>query len=370
MDDDGRPDPDEMLKRVQRESRGRLKIYIGLAPGVGKTFRMLEEAWELKKKGVDVVVGLIEAHGRADTLKLADRLEQVPVKSLEHRNIKLRELDLDAVVQRKPQLVLIDELAHTNAPGLSHEKRWQDVEELRTKGFNVATTLNVQHVESLNDVVARATGVRVQETVPDSVLESATEIVNVDLPVDELLRRLQEGKVYPPERIKTALQNFFQDHKLTALRELALQETARGVGSKAAKAGSEGGTRVLVAIEPGMVGTAEVLRKGARLAGRLNTDWEVVLVETPRSNETSRKLGDSQELEDDLDLARSLGGGIIRLKGKDMVETLLAYAKSHRIGQIVIGYAKRRAFGLKASTAHRLMDEARDIDIHVVRTDD
>ncbi len=238
MSDDRRPSPDELLARAREEAdragRGRLKLFFGAAPGVGKTYAMLEAAQARRRRGEDVVVGWLETHGRADTEAVAPELERVPPRVVEHRGLSMRDMDLDAVVARRPALVLVDELAHTNAPGSRHARRWQDVEELLGAGIDVYSTLNVQHVESLRDVVARITGVTVRETVPDVVLERADEIELVDLPPEDLLRRLEEGKVYVPDQARRAMAGFFQKGNLIALRELSLRRTVEHVDEQGA----------------------------------------------------------------------------------------------------------------------------------------
>ena len=291
---DTRPRPESFLDLIRQEGRGSLKIFLGFAPGVGKTYRMLQEAHQLKQKGVDVVVGIVDTHGRKDTEKLLEGLEQIPPRKVDYKGHELFDMDMDAVLVRLPELIIIDELAHTNAPGGHNEKCWQDVEECLVMGINVMTTMNVQHIESLNDDIARTTKVRVTETVPDRFLsELADEIVDVDLPVNELLGRLEEGKIYPKDSIATALRNFFQSHKLTALREFSLREVAKSVGAKAAKReatlseesrGEVPKERVLVAISSNSKNACLLIRKGARLAGELNTDWDVITVESSKDN--------------------------------------------------------------------------------------
>jgi two-component system, OmpR family, sensor histidine kinase KdpD len=288
-----RPDPDKLLEKVQRgEARakaGRLKVFFGACAGVGKTYAMLSEAREVKAQGVDVVIGVVETHKRAETQVLVEGLEQLPALMVPYRGVTLRELDVDAAVARKPQLILVDELAHSNAPGSRHPKRWQDVKELLAAGIDVYTTVNVQHVESLNDVVGQITGVRVWETVPDKVFDEADEIELVDLPPDDLLQRLKEGKVYMPEQAEQALKSFFRKGNLIALREMALRRTADRVDAQAREYREDEAIsrvwqlkeRLLVAVGPG-AHAEQVVRAGRRLADSLRADWIAVYVETPR----------------------------------------------------------------------------------------
>jgi len=287
-----RPDPDKLLAQMQAEEqqakRGHLKIFLGYAAGVGKTYSMLEAAHQRKSEGVDVVVGYVETHKRVETEALIGGLEVIPRKQIPYRNIQLTEMDIDAVLQRKPQLVLVDELAHTNAPGSRHLKRYQDVEELLEAGIDVYTTLNIQHIESLNDVVAQITGTTVRETIPDSVIDAVTDIELIDLPPDELIQRLQEGKVYVADQAVRAIQKFFRKGNLTALRELTMRRAAERVDDQmraymlgAAIPGPwPAGERLLVCISPGTLGE-RLIRTGRRLADELKVEWTVLYVETP-----------------------------------------------------------------------------------------
>jgi two-component system sensor histidine kinase KdpD len=375
---DTRPRPESFLDLIRQEGRGNLKIFLGFAPGVGKTYRMLQEAHQLKLKGVDVVIGIVDTHSREDTEKLLEGLEQIPPRKVNYKGHELLDMDMDAVLVRLPVLVLIDELAHTNAPGGHNAKRWQDVEECLVMGINVMTTMNVQHIDSLNDDIARTTKVRVTETVPDRFLDTlADEIVDVDLPVDELLTRLEEGKIYPRERIAMAIHNFFQSRKLTALRELSLRQVAKSVGAKAAKReatlseesrGEVPKERVLVAISSNSKSACSLIRKGARLAGELNTDWDVISVESSKDNEETRTIEESQRLNDNMDLARSLGAKAVRLKGEIVAHTILEYARENRIGKIVVGKTWHPWFKrlFKEDIMDHVLRESGSIDVYVV----
>ncbi len=269
-----RPPPEHFLTLIRQQQRGRLKVYLGFAAGVGKTCEMLLEGRRLKRQGVDVVIGLVETHGRAETIAQIGDLEQVPRRQIEYHGVTLEELDQDALLARRPAVALVDELAHTNAPGSRHAKRHQDVEELLRAGINVITTLNIQHLESLYDIVEQVTGVRVKERIPDYVLGLADQLVNVDVSAEDLRERIQAGRVYPPDRIDAALKNFFTPANLTRLRELALEEIAHRLDSRRQRqTGGEdpsGGDRIMVCLSSGSPHAERLLRKGARLADRLN----------------------------------------------------------------------------------------------------
>jgi two-component system sensor histidine kinase KdpD len=373
-----RPDPDLLLARVQSEEqkarRGRLKVFFGATAGVGKTYAMLEAARQRKREGVDVVAGYVEPHGRVETEALLEGLERIPFLESEYRGARLREFDLAAALRRKPALILVDELAHTNVPGALHAKRWQDVEELLNAGIHVYTTLNVQHLETVNDIVARITGVRMQETVPDTFFERADEVELLDLAPDDLLQRLREGKVYVPERATKAMENFFRKGNLIALRELALRKTAERVDAAMQQYGGEmpagapgwAGERVLVCIGPR--GEAEnLIRAGRRLASALRADWIVVYVETPDllrlpDEERNRRIAL-------LRLAESLGAQAITLGGGSVAEEALAYAKLRKVTRIVVGEPTRKAWQrrFRPSTVERLVAQARDMDVVVVK---
>jgi len=377
-----RPSPESFLDLIKTEGRGNLKVFLGFAPGVGKTYRMLQEAHALQKKDVDVVLGVIDTHGRKDTAALLEGMEILPPRVVEYKGMKLEDLDMDAALVRSPELLLVDELPHSNAPGGHNEKRWQDVEELLAMGVNVMTTMNVQHIESLNDDIARITDVRVTETVPDKfLLTLADEIVDVDLPVDELLERLEEGKVYPKERVAEAITNFFKSHNLTALREVSLREVAKNVGARSARkaAVETQGTRdkgarerIMVAMAPYTSNAKNLLRKGSRLAGDLNTDWDVVTVISPKDVERKKTIQEIQIFNDNMDLARSLGANMVVLKGANVAHKILDYARYNRIGRIVIGKTWRPMFErlFRDNIMEHIVREAGTIDIYVVSFDE
>ncbi|WP_375755404.1 sensor protein KdpD [Corallococcus exercitus] len=373
-----RPRAEDFLELVERGRRGRLKLYIGFAAGVGKTFRMLEEAHALKARGVDVVLGFIETHGRPETQALVTGLEVVPRQRLTYRDVTVEELDLDAILARKPQVAIVDELAHTNAPVCRHRKRYQDVQELLAAGINVIGAFNVQHLESLNDLVERNTGVTVRETLPDSFLKTADQVVNLDLAVEDLHERLKAGKIYAPDKVPHALERFFTGDNLSTLRELALREVAesldRATTGRQARAGEDaaqkGGAwgRVLVALSSNPPRAATLLRRGSRMAGRLNTDWFVVYVETPREAPNLIDAEAQRHLLTNIEKAKELGAEVVRLRSSDPVAALLDFARSHGVGHIIIGRSNqakwRQRLGLTADA--RLLREGEGFDIHVV----
>ncbi len=375
MNDPLRPDPDQLLARVQREesvrNRGRLKIFFGASPGVGKTFSMLSAARALKREGVDVVAGYIEPHERPETRALMESLPSLPVRELVHRDRPLKEFDLDAALARRATITLVDELAHSNAPGSRHAKRWQDVEELLAAGLDVWSTLNVQHLESLNDVVARITGVQVRETLPDHVFESAAEVELIDLPPEELLARLEAGRVYLPEQARKATQSFFRKGNLIALRELALRAMAERVDADVRDwrwLNAENRVwpvreRVLVALAPDA--DAEILvRTGKRLAARLHAPWEVLYVETP----ALQRLPEAQreKLLRSLSLAESLGANATTLSGHDISSTLLAHARNGNVTRLVLGrHREKFRWPWQRSLLDTVAAQAPDIELFV-----
>ncbi len=341
-----RPDPDKLLAQVQAEEdqqkRGKLKIFLGYVAGVGKTYAMLEAAHQRKREGVDVVIGYVETHKRAETDALVQDLEVVPRKQVAYHNVQIPEMDIDAVLARKPQLALVDELAHTNAPGSRHTKRYQDVEELLDAGIDVYSALNVQHLESLNDVVAQITGTQVRETIPDSVFDNVSDIEIIDLPPDELIKRLNEGKVYVPEQAQRAVEKFFRKGNLTALRELAMRRAAERVDDqmraymrKEAISGPwAAGERLLVCVSPGTL-SERLVRTTRRLADELNAKWYAVYVETP--DQAGLTQAQRDRVAHMLQLAQELGARAVSLPGHSVVETVLEYAHRHNVTKIIIG---------------------------------
>lgn len=375
-----RPNPDELLARVQAEerqrNRGKLKLFFGYAAGVGKTYAMLDAAQQRKAEGVDVVVGYVETHGRPETETLLEGLEVIPRRRVEYRGVILEELDLDAVLARRPQLALVDELAHTNAPGSRHPKRYQDVLELLAAGIDVYTTLNVQHLESLNDVIAQITGVVVRETVPDSVLDEADEIELIDIAPEELQQRLKEGKVYVPDQAARAIQKFFRKGNLTALRELAMRRAAERVDKQMLTYMQTQGIRgpwpakprLLVCLSPGTLGE-RLVRTARRLAEQMGAEWYALYVQTP---DHARLSSTQQErVAYLLRLAEELGGRAITVPGQSVVETILDFARSHNVTQIIIGKPLRPRWQewLHGSIPDQLIRAGGPIDIYIIHSE-
>jgi two-component system sensor histidine kinase KdpD len=372
-----RPDPDALLARVQRDEaknrRGRLKIFFGAAAGVGKTYAMLAEAREKRAEGCDVVVGVVETHGRADTAAMLEGLEVLPQRIIEYRGTQLREFDIDGALARRPTLILVDELAHSNAEGSRHPKRWNDVEELLDSGIDIYTTLNVQHLESLNDIVGGITQVRVWETVPDTVFEAADEVELVDLPPDDLLERLREGKVYLPQQAARAIENFFRKGNLIALRELALRRTAERVDAQmrdyrddhAIRDVWRAGERILVCIGPNTL-AEQLIRAGKRLASSLHADWTVAYVETPQLQRLPPAARD--EMLACLRLAEELGAETVTLSAPEMGAAILAHAREHNMTKIVLGRPTRKGWRrwLLGSVVDTVVREAGDLDIYLL----
>lgn len=371
MDMDGRRTPEEYLEEIKRAERAKLTIYVGFAAGVGKTYKMLADAHELKSAGVDMVAGYIETHGRERTREMIGDLEVIPRKKIEYKGVTLEELDAEAVIARAPQIVLIDELAHTNVPGSKNRKRYQDVEEILEAGINVFSTMNIQHLESINEFVERMTKVKIRETVPDPIVREA-ELINVDLPVDGLRQRLLEGQVYPQERVQRALQNFFTEDNLSLLRELALRETAKDIEARYSARRREGPKagepeRVMVAISSNP-DVKRLIRRGSRVAGRMNTAWYVVYVETPREAPGKISAMAQRQLADNLQFARELGAEVVKLEGKDIVAELTKFAREHNVTYVIIGHPKRTWWEelIRGSVVNRFIKEVGDVDVQIV----
>jgi two-component system, OmpR family, sensor histidine kinase KdpD len=376
--DDARPSPEELLARVKAEEnqahRGRLKIFLGYAAGVGKTYTMLEFARQRKNER-DVVVAYVETHGRKETEALLEGLEILPRKQVEYRGAMMSEMDLDAVLARRPDLAIVDEYAHTNAPGARHTKRYQDVEELIDAGIDVYTTLNIQHVESLRTVVAQVTDVWMRETVPDSAVDQATDIELVDLPPDELIKRLQEGKVYIPDQIAQATAQFFRKGNLTALRELGMRTAAQRVDEqmraymeeKSIRGPWPTGERLIVWISPDTAST-NLVRNARRLAVQMGAEWFAIEVETPASIHMSTEQREA--LTSSLQLAEKLGGKVISLQGQTVSETIGEYARKHNINKIVLGRPPRARWQewFLGTTIDKIARQNRDLDVYIIRT--
>ena len=378
---DDRPDPDQLLAQVQAEEaragRGRLRVFFGASAGVGKTYAMLEAALAARAAGKDVVVGYVEPHGRRETERMLETLESLPLQPVRYRGMVRQEFDLDAALQRRPEILLVDELAHSNVvdgePPPRHAKRWQDIAELCDAGINVWTTLNVQHLESLNDLIAQITGIRQRETIPDHVLDEADEIELIDLPPDDLLQRLQQGKVYMADQVGTAVERFFRKANLMALRELALRRTADRVDAAVRAQGLPGSQsraylardRLLVAIGPDAQ-AEQLVRTGKRIADALDAEWTVVYVETPALQRLSAAERDRRI--DILRLAESLGASTVTLDGPTAATALMEYARTLGATRVLVGEPKRRGWQalLRPSTATELVKHARGFDVLVV----
>lgn len=368
--DDLRPDPDELLRLTKTDSsgRGRLKVYLGMAAGVGKTVRMLDDAHTMRRAGVDIVIGLVETHGRAETAARISDLELVPRRQVSYRDVTIEEMDTASILSRRPDIVVVDELPHSNAPGSKNEKRWQDVEEILASGISVMTALNVQHLEGVQDIVRSATGIDIRERVPDRIVREADSVVLVDLPVAELQERLREGKIYPPDQAARALENFFRTELLTRLRELALLQTATFSGRSASvvQAGAEVRLAVAVPFEPEIA--KPLVLRASRLAGRMNTRWYAIYVRRRRAHPENISAEQHRKLSENVQLAISLGATVITRESEDVVGALLDFVQSEGITILVVGRPTRSGFvsRIVPSTVHRLLELGRGFDIVIV----
>jgi two-component system sensor histidine kinase KdpD len=373
-----RPTADALLARIKEQERARLRIYVGAAPGVGKTYEMLREAHALRARGLDVVIGYVETYGRRDTEAQLKDLEIIPRRQVEYRGVTMEEMDVDAIVRRKPQVCVVDELAHTNVPGSRRAKRYEDVLEILDAGVHVMTAVNIQHLETLNDAVARTTGVRVRETVPDTFLDRADEVINVDVTVEELRNRLREGKIYRPEKVEQALSNFFRKGNLSTLRELALRAVADEVGEKAASYRAREGLEPALITERVMVcqssnsAAPRVIRTGARIAGRLGSKWYAVYVETPREKPDRINPHDSDALQQNTRLAESLGATVVRVRAVRPADGLIAFAQREGVTHVIFGQSARSRWELlwRGSTLDRFLGAVPDAAVQVVPLND
>jgi two-component system sensor histidine kinase KdpD len=350
-----RPDPDELLRlaRTDRGGHGRLKVYLGMAAGVGKTVRMLDDAHVARSAGVDVAIGFIEAHGRAETTSRIGDLEVIPRKRVPHAGMQLEEMDLDAIIARKPDLVIVDELPHTNAGGSRHEKRWQDVEDILARGISVLTALNVQHLEGVQDIVQSATGIDVRERIPDRIIRQADSVVVIDLPVADLQERLRQGKIYPPEQAKRALQNFFREEMLVRLRELALLQAASFQG-----ASSPSEVRIAVAVPFDPEIARPLVLRASRLAGRMNTRWFALYVRQRREHPENITAEEHRKLADNVQLAMSLGATVVTRESEDIAGAIRNFATEEQINVLIVGKPTRHGFVSRfaPSVVHKLME--------------
>jgi len=377
-----RAETSEFVELLKSRERGKLKVYIGSAAGVGKTYRMLQEAHDLRRRGMDVVVGFVETHGRADTAAQIGDLEVVPRRQIAYRGVTLEEMDIDAVIARAPGVVIVDELAHTNVPGSRHPKRWQDVELLLDEGISVVSAVNVQHLESLNDIIAETLGVTVRETIPDWVVTDADQVVNLDISAEDLRQRLTDGKIYAAEKIPAALTNFFTEENLTTLRELALREVASNVDrlresitrGEVRKTPQSVRTvdRILVALPSRLTLTEELLRTSSRIAGRLNLDWYCVYVQTPDERADRIDSTVQRKLVDNIQKAQSMGAEVVKLEGTDVAATLCQFAVEHGVTLIVAGQSRRTWWQhiTRGSVIDKLVNNTMDIDVLVVSFND
>lgn len=369
-----RASPESLLSKLKEGERPKLRVYIGAAPGVGKTYQMLEDAHLFKKQGVDIVIATIEPHGREDTKALIGDLERVPMRRVEYRGVTLEEMDLDKVIERRPSVAIVDELAHSNIPGSKNRKRYEDVLELLHEGISVITAVNIQHLESLNDVVNRITGVRVRETIPDHFLKRADEVVNVDVSIDTLRTRLRQGKIYDVVKIEQALNNFFRKGNLSALRELALRQVAADQATKANDYREREGLEHAIIPEKVMVAIAsrgsakKLLRIGARIAGRLASDWYAVYVETPPEEIGRINPEDYAALQENIRFAEELRAKVVRLKSRQVADALIEFAKREGITHVVFGQTARSRWDIlmNGSIINRFLHEVRDATVQVV----
>lgn len=371
--------PKEALRKVNEElgasHRGKLKIFIGYAPGVGKTYTMLNEANRRLRRNQDIVIGYLESHGRKETEEQIGNLEIIPRKTVEYNGVTLEEMDTDAIIRRRPEAVIIDELAHTNVPGSKYKKRYEDSNEILNQGIDVISTLNIQHLESLNDIIKQITGIKINETLPDSIVENADEVVVVDLTPTALQNRLKAGRVYKGDNIDRALKNFFRRGNLNALRELALRHTAEEVDEELEEYMKEHGIkenwytveRVMVCISPSPT-AKKLIRRGAKIAKKYKCEWLVVSVNCTHRFAPKYTDKDKESLESHEKLAAQLGAEIVVLTGKSVSQELSNFAMSRHITQIVIGHSNRTKLEtiVRGSTVNKLLRKTKDIEVHVI----
>ena len=371
---DRRPSAESLLAQLKTGERAKLRVYIGAAPGVGKTYQMLEDAHLLRKQGVDIVIAVIETHGRAETAEMISDLERIPMRKIPYRNVVLEEMDLEGVIARQPVIAIVDELAHTNVPGSKNNKRYEDVLDLLEAGISVITAVNIQHLESLNDAILRTTGVKVRETIPDYFLRRADEVVNVDVSVDTLRTRLRQGKIYGIEKIEQSLNNFFRKGNLSALRELALRQLATDQAVKAQDYREREGLEQAVIPERVMVCLSSnpeakrLLRVGSRISGRLASDWFAVYVETPREEPGRIRPQDHVALQENIRLAEELGAKVIKLKADRVADALIDFARRETITHVIFGQSARTRWDilLHGSILNRFLEEVKDATVQVV----
>jgi two-component system, OmpR family, sensor histidine kinase KdpD len=373
--DGQKPSPEALLAMMQENERAKLRVYIGASAGVGKTFQMLEDAHQLKKQGIEVVVGVVETHGRIETEEQIKDLEIIPPQKITYRGTIFEEMDLAAIIERKPAVAIVDELAHTNIDGAKNHKRYEDVLELLENGISVITAVNIQHIESLNDVVARTTKVQVRETVPDCFFKRADEIIDVDVSIDTLRTRLRQGKIYSVEKIEQSLNNFFRKGNLATLRELALRQVAQHQAAQDHQYREREGLEQAVIPERVMVcmasrGSAKkLLRTGARIAGRLaNNDWFAVYVETSDEDEGRIQPAAYAALQENISFAKEIGAKVVKLKSENVADALLQFARENEITHVIFGQSARTRWQIfwKGSIINRFLGEVKDVAVHVI----
>ncbi|MBC7795847.1 MAG: histidine kinase [Pyrinomonadaceae bacterium] len=370
-----KPSPESLLAMIDENERAKLRIYIGAAAGVGKTYQMLEDAHALKKQGVDVVIAVAETHGRGETAALLEGLEIIPMAKILYRDATFDEMDLQAVLERKPHVAIVDELAHTNISGVKNNKRYEDVLELLANGISVISAVNIQHIESLNDVVARQTNIKIRETVPDSFLKRADEVIDVDVSVDTLRTRLRQGKIYGVEKIEQALTNFFRKGNLATLRELALRQVAQHQSTQDQNYRTREGLECAIIPEKVMVcmasrGSAKkLLRIGSRISGKLaNDDWFAVYVETPGEQAGNIKPDAYAALQENIRFADELGAKVVKLQADKVADALLKFAQSNGVTHVIFGQSARSRWEIfwKGSIVNRFLYEVKDATVQVV----
>jgi two-component system sensor histidine kinase KdpD len=365
-----RHSPEDFLHLIQRQARGKLKVYLGSSAGVGKTYSMLVEGNRLRQRGVDVVIGYVEPHARPETTARIEQLEIIPPRITHYHGIEVREMDLGAILQRKPTVVLVDEFAHTNSPGSKNQKRYEDVLELLDSGISVITTLNIQHLESLYNVIEAATGIKVKERIPDSVVAQADQVINIDLPAEDLIERLKAGKIYALDRVESATENFFTEANLTRLREITFSEVANFLDRRQRKLKPDGSkpssmAKIMVAISSRGPHPETLLRKTARLAHQLNAQWYVVYVRTNKEAPDKILAETHRRLTDTLEIAQKMGGTVLILKSTDVVRALTSFARDYGITQAVMGKSRARTGWRRFSPSliDRLSTNLPDVDV-------
>ena len=363
-----------LLARLRKDRRAKLRVYIGAAPGVGKTYQMLEDAHRLKRQGLDIVIGVIDTHGREETATLIGDLERVPMRRIQYRTVVIEEMDLEGVIERRPELALVDDLAHTNLPGSKNRNRYEDVLDLLDAGISIFTAVNIQHIESLNDAIARTTGVHVRDTFPDWFLKRADEVVNVDVSIDTLRTRLRQGKIYDVEKIDQSLNNFFRKENLSALRELALRQVPQDQADEAQHHRQRAGLEQPVIPGKVMVAMAsrgnakKLLRIGSRIASRFASDWYAVYIETPREAPGRINPRDFAALQESIRFATELGARFVKRTGNNVANELIAFARGEGITHVVFGQTARSRWDilLHGSISNRFLYEVRDATVQVV----